>query len=59
MKAFIMAEEKLPFTEHTRFSFSRKRSDNMDAATKSISGGDTAIFTVFTESGKGSQPLSD
>ena len=28
----------------------------MDAATKSISGGDTAIFTVFTESGKGSQP---
>lgn len=56
MKAFIMAEEKLPFTEHTRFSFSRKRSDNMDAATKSISGGDTAIFTVFTESGKVSQP---
>ena len=28
----------------------------MDAATKSISGGDTAIFTVFTESGKVSQP---
>ena len=50
MKAFIMASQKLPFSGAYPILRSPKRSDNMDAVTKSVNGGDTAIFTVFTES---------